>query len=141
MRVLVYPKFRLDAAEREALLADYLPFGEIVSLPDPLPDLPAACRDRNDAVFLHLAIASRAELLISGDDNLAVLSAAYPVASPAELRRRLVAVRLKLRYVLRDDDDVRIAMGSGPLCSAPKDGRLASARAWICSTADRGVHS
>jgi putative PIN family toxin of toxin-antitoxin system len=91
LRVLAYPKFRLDAAEREMLLADYLPFAEIVSLPDSLPELPAACRDRNDAVFLHLAIASRAELLISGDDDLAVLEAAYPVASPAGLRRRLDA--------------------------------------------------
>ena len=91
LRVLAYPKFRLDAAERETLLADYLPFADIVLLPDPLPDLPAACRDRNDAVFLHLAIASRAELLISGDDDVAVLAAAYPVASPAELRRRLEA--------------------------------------------------
>ncbi len=91
LRVLAYPKFRLDAAERETLLADYLPFAEIVSLPDPLPELPTACRDRNDAVFLHLAIASRAELLISGDDDLAMLVAAYPVASPAEFRRRLEA--------------------------------------------------
>jgi uncharacterized protein len=66
-----------------------LPFSEIVSLPDPLYDLPATCRDRNDAVFLHLAIASRAELLISGDTDLAVLAVVYPVASPAELRRRL----------------------------------------------------
>jgi putative PIN family toxin of toxin-antitoxin system len=92
LRVLAYPKFRLDAAERETLLVDYLPFAEIVSLPDPLPELPAACPDRNDAVFLHLAIASCAELLISGDTDLAVLEAAYPVASPAELRRRLEAL-------------------------------------------------
>ena len=49
LRVLAYPKFRLDAAERETLLADYLPFAEIVSLPDPLPNFLTACRDRNDA--------------------------------------------------------------------------------------------
>ena len=43
LRVLAYPKFRLDAAERETLLADYLPFAEIVSLPDPFPNfLPPA---------------------------------------------------------------------------------------------------
>ena len=57
-RVLAYPKFRLDAPDREGLLADYLPFAEIVVLPSPLPELPLACRDRNDAVFLHLAIAA-----------------------------------------------------------------------------------
>jgi putative PIN family toxin of toxin-antitoxin system len=87
--VLAYPKFRLNAAERELLLADYLPFAEIVRLPQPLPDLPAACRDRDDAVFLHLAIAAGADLLISGDADLAVLRQAYPVASPAALRKRL----------------------------------------------------
>ncbi len=91
LRVLTYPKFRLDAADREALLADYLPFAETASLPSPLPELPVACRDRDDAVFLHLAIASGADLLISGDHDLTVLATAYPVASPESLRQRLEA--------------------------------------------------
>ena len=86
LRVLAYPKFRLNAADRELLLADYLPFAETVVLPNPLPSLPVACRDRNDTVFLHLAIASRAELLVSGDADLTILADAYPVASPAALR-------------------------------------------------------
>jgi uncharacterized protein len=89
LRVLTYPKFRLGAMEREVLLADYLPFAEIATLPQPLPDLPAACRDRDDAVFLHLSIASHADLLISGDADLTVLAGAYPVASPETLRRSL----------------------------------------------------
>ena len=91
LRVLTYPKFRLNAAEREALLAEYLPVGEIAHLPDVLPELPLACRDRDDTVFLHLAIASGADLLISGDKDLTVLAAAYPVASPGSLRQRLEA--------------------------------------------------
>ena len=77
LRVLTYPKFRLTAAEREALLADYLPFAEIATLPEPPPNLPMACRDRDDAVFLHLAIASHADLLVSGDADLTVLADAY----------------------------------------------------------------
>jgi uncharacterized protein len=89
LRVLTYAKFHLDAAEREALLADFLPFAEVAVLPNPLPPLPVACRDRDDAVFLHLAIASRADLLVSGDADLTVLAKAYPVASPATLRQRL----------------------------------------------------
>jgi putative PIN family toxin of toxin-antitoxin system len=89
LRVLAYPKFRLDAADREALLGDYLPFAETASLQSPPPELPSACRDRNDAIFLHLAIASRADLLISGDADLTTLVTAYPVASPAKLRRLL----------------------------------------------------
>lgn len=88
-RVLTYPKFRLDAADRERLLGDYLPFAAIVVLPDPLPSLPLACRDRDDAIFLHLAIAAHADLLVSGDADLTVLAHVYKVASPEMLRRRL----------------------------------------------------
>ena len=95
LRVLAYPRFRLDAAEREALLADYLPFAEIVPLPDPCPcaDLPLSCRDRDDAAFLHLARASGAAFLVSGESDLTVLAAAYLVISPAMLRERLGATR------------------------------------------------
>jgi putative PIN family toxin of toxin-antitoxin system len=89
LRVLTYPKFRLDTNERDLLLADYLPFAEVVSLPNPLPDLPITCRDRDDAIFLHLAISSRADLLVSGDKDMTVLSLAYPVVSPAQFHDRL----------------------------------------------------
>ena len=89
LRVLAYPKFRLTAAEREVLLGDYLPFAEVAHLPDPPPELPTACRDHSDAVFIQLAIASRAEMLVSGDEDLTVLATAYPVASPAMLHRLL----------------------------------------------------
>jgi putative PIN family toxin of toxin-antitoxin system len=89
LRVLTYPKFRLDPSERETLLGDYLPFAETAVLPNPLPELPSQCRDRDDAVFLHLAIASRADLLISADADLTDLAAAYPVVSAASLRLRL----------------------------------------------------
>lgn len=91
LRVLTYPKFHLDPAEREALLAEYLPFTEVATLTNPPPDLPVACRDRDDAVFLHLAIISKAELLVSGDSDLTVLAGAYPVASPETLRQRLAS--------------------------------------------------
>lgn len=89
LRVLAYPKFRLDAAEREALLAEYLPFAETALLPDAPPDLPLACRDRDDVAFLRLALASRADFLVSGDKDLTVLASAYPVVSPAGLRQLL----------------------------------------------------
>jgi uncharacterized protein len=89
LRVLTYPKLRLDAVEREALLADYLPFAEIATLPQPPPNLSAACRDRDDAVFLQLAIAGHADLLVSGDSDLTVLADAYSIASPETLRQLL----------------------------------------------------
>ena len=89
LRVLAYPKFRLDAEARDLLLAEYLPFAEVAELSDPLPDLPVACRDRNDTVFLQLAIGSRADFLVRGDADLTVLAAVYAVVSPAMLRTEL----------------------------------------------------
>jgi putative PIN family toxin of toxin-antitoxin system len=59
VRVLNYPKFRLDAAEQEELLADYLPYTRTVRIPDPPPAVPA-CRDPFDTPFLHLAVAGKA---------------------------------------------------------------------------------
>lgn len=89
LRVLAYPKFRLDAAEQGLLLAEYLPFAETAVLPNPRPELPLRCRDRDDAIFLHLAIMSRADLLVSGDADLTDLQTAYPVVSPSALQARL----------------------------------------------------
>ena len=72
-------------------MADYLPFAEIAHLPDVRPELPPVCRDRDDAVFLHLARAGGADVLVSGDKDLTVPAAAYPVISLGMLRRRLEA--------------------------------------------------
>ncbi|MGC8477923.1 MAG: hypothetical protein ACP5NP_16350, partial [Acetobacteraceae bacterium] len=60
-----------------------------LEIPHPWPDAPLACRDRDDAVFLHLERASGADVLVSGDADLGVLAGAYPVISPAMLRQRL----------------------------------------------------
>jgi predicted nucleic acid-binding protein len=53
--------------------------------------LPVACRDRDDVVFIQLAVAAKADCLISGDSDLGVLRgvAPVPVTSVDELRRRL----------------------------------------------------
>ena len=73
VRVLGYPKFRLSAAEQEELLADFVPWVEVVRVPDPPPTTPA-CRDPFDIPFLHLAIAGRARALVSGDRDLLALA-------------------------------------------------------------------
>lgn len=73
MRVLAYPKFKLGAAEREELLADYLPYATPVQIPVPPPSVPD-CRDENDVMFLHLATAGRADTLVTGDRDLLVLA-------------------------------------------------------------------
>jgi putative PIN family toxin of toxin-antitoxin system len=75
VRVLGYPKFKLDPAQQDELLADYLPWAEVVAVPEPPPAVPA-CRDPSDLPFLQLAVASRAHALVSGDTDLLVLAEA-----------------------------------------------------------------
>lgn len=91
LRVLAYPKFQPTPSERDLLLAEYLPFAEAAQLPEPLPVLPVACRDRDDVVFIQLAMAAKVDCLVSGDSDLGVLRdvAPVPIASADELRRRL----------------------------------------------------
>lgn len=73
VRVLGYPKFRLSAGEQEELLADYLPWVQVVQIPSPPPAAPA-CRDPWDVPFVHLAIAGKASALVSGDRDLLALA-------------------------------------------------------------------
>ncbi len=93
LRVLAYPKFALSAADRDDLLADYLPWCETVGIPVAMPDatVTPACRDRHDQPFLDLAIAGRAEALVTGDRDLLVLAGtvAVPIITPADLKTRL----------------------------------------------------
>lgn len=81
LRVLAYPKFRLTPSEREELLGDYLPFTQVLSLPEPLPAVPE-CRDPFDLPFLQLAVVGRATL-VTGDRDLLVLAgtAKFAIAS------------------------------------------------------------
>ncbi len=73
IRVLAYPKFKLDAEAQRELLTDYLSYALVVSVLDPPPKVPA-CRDRCDLPFLHLAVAGKADVLITGDIDLLVLA-------------------------------------------------------------------
>jgi len=75
MRVLCYPKFRLSAAEQAELLADFMPWAEVVKIPDRPPLVPP-CRDPLDVPFLHLAVAGKARALVSGDRDLLALAGA-----------------------------------------------------------------
>lgn len=73
MRVLAYPKFRLTQADRNELLADYLPYTATVRIPEPPPNVPE-CRDPFDMMFLHLATAGKAKALVTGDRDLLALA-------------------------------------------------------------------
>lgn len=73
IRVLAYPKFKLTATEQHELLSDYLPYCETVALPGKAPKS-IHCRDIHDIPFLHLALAGKADCLVSGDDDLLCLA-------------------------------------------------------------------
>ncbi len=79
IRTLAYPKFKLAAHEQEELLADYLPYCKTVGIPHPLPATPP-CRDAFDLSFLELALAGKADALVTGDKDL--LSLAGDFACP-----------------------------------------------------------
>ena len=80
VRVLAYPKFRLSKAEQDELLADYLPYAETVRIPQPPPTVPD-CRDALDLPFMHLAVAGKAQVLVSGDRDLLAIAAEFERAS------------------------------------------------------------
>lgn len=76
VRVLAYSKFRLPPAEQDELLADYLPYVETVRIAQPPPKVPE-CRDVLDLPFMHLAVAGRAQMLVSGDRDLLAIAAEF----------------------------------------------------------------
>jgi predicted nucleic acid-binding protein len=82
--VLAYPKFKLTRDEREALLADFLPYVETVKIdtkPDGLPDI----RDGQDIIFLELAAASRADALVTGDGDIQAIRKLFETGWPGAL--------------------------------------------------------
>ncbi len=90
MAVLAYPKFKLNSGEQRELLADYLPWCEIVSLPPELPAV-ADCRDTDDLKFLALAQVARADFLVSGDKDLLALAPGHqpPIINADDFRQRI----------------------------------------------------
>ncbi len=89
LRALSYPKFRLNQHERDALLLEYLPHCEAVTVPSALPILPE-CRDANDRMVLALAVAANADALVTGDRDLLALDDrfAIPIIAPARFLKR-----------------------------------------------------
>ena len=88
VRVLAYPKFGLEEADREELLADYLPFCEVVSV---RRKCAVQCRDRFDQPFLDLAHAGGADVLVTGDSDLLFLRGrtAFNIETPEDYRARV----------------------------------------------------
>lgn len=90
LRALAYPKFKLSPAEQEELLADYLPWCETVSIPEPPPATPS-CREPSDQPFLHLAVAGTTDFLITGDADLLALAGKFscPLTTAARFLGKL----------------------------------------------------
>jgi putative PIN family toxin of toxin-antitoxin system len=89
MRVLAYPKFGLGRDKIDAVAAHYLPFAERFNDIPFSPELPV-CRDARDQMFLDLAAASRADILVTGDADLLALRSevTFLIETPEEYRRR-----------------------------------------------------
>lgn len=89
IRFVAYPKFRQERGDIAELLADFVPCTESAADPDMPADRPA-CRDSDDQVFLDLAIAVRADALVTGDRGLLGQAATAPesILPPVALRRR-----------------------------------------------------
>ena len=86
---LANPKFKLNAFDQDALLADYLPFVQVADTlkNDGQVNIPI-CRDPKDQMFLVLAHASKADCLVTGDQDLLVLANTpnlpFQILRPAE---------------------------------------------------------
>ena len=69
IRVFSYPKFKLTKTEQDLLLADFLPYAEVVKIEDVPENLPQI-RDKADQMFLILAVVGKAEILVTGDSDI-----------------------------------------------------------------------
>jgi len=76
LKVLTYPKFKLTNQEQGLLLADFLPYAETFTFNDVPLNLPMI-RDEADQMFLNLAVASKAEALVTGDNDLLVIKDSF----------------------------------------------------------------
>lgn len=94
IRILEYSKLRLSAEQRLELQGDYLPYCETIS---PAEKCPILCRDAKDQPFLDLAHCDKADLLVSGDDDLLALAGqtSFVIESPESYRRRVAGAGLQ----------------------------------------------
>src|ERR1700677_1427651 len=86
-RVLGYPKFQLSADDRRELLAEHLPYCEVIKV---TTRCKSVCRDANDEPFPDFARRGKAELLVSGDRDLLALAGEtrFLIETPAAYRVR-----------------------------------------------------
>ena len=83
LKVVSYPKFKLNSQDIHELMDDYLPYSETVSVPASI--ITPECRDPDDRIFLALAQHANANALITGDKDLLDLAPHFtiPILTPA----------------------------------------------------------
>jgi uncharacterized protein len=88
-RILAYPKFQLFANEQFEALGGYIPFCAVA---DVIQSCPILCRDPRDQAFLDLAHSGKADLLVTGDEDLLVLAGQteFAIDTPEAYRRRVL---------------------------------------------------
>lgn len=89
-RVLAYPKFKLSVQYRMELLTLYFPYSETCV---PADKCPIACRDANDQPLLDLAQSGKAEVLVTGDQDLLALAGQteFVIETLEEYRHRILS--------------------------------------------------
>lgn len=85
-RVLAYSKFGLPVNRQINLSLYYHRWRERIIVPEDI-EVPE-CRDPSDIPFLELALAGRADALVTGDQDLLALAPIFtvPIITPSELR-------------------------------------------------------
>lgn len=88
IRILAYPKFHLTADEQMEALDGYIPFCEAIAI---TKSCPVHCRDAKDQPFLDLAESGKAEVLVTGDEDLLAMAGktAFLIETPEAYRRRV----------------------------------------------------
>jgi len=109
---LAYPKSGLTRDEIENRLGDYLPHVEVVAKRTGAVSS-LRCRDAADQAFVDLALAGRADVLVTGDKDLLALAAQAPFAleTPEAYGKRFGGPELERQLetaerVMREDRDV-----------------------------------
>ena len=98
LRVLAYPKFKLTEQQIHDFAARYLPYVErIEGILDSPSDV--QCRDAKDQIFIMLAIAGKADIVVTGDEDLLVLRGQVPfsIVTPAEYKN--ININNQYRYL------------------------------------------
>ena len=91
IRVLAYPKLKLDKSEQDLLPADFLPYAETVTI-NHIPDGLPVIRDPADQMFLILAVIAQTKVLVRGDANILEIKSSFhmpPIMTLAEFKNWL----------------------------------------------------